>query len=122
MFRNGGWRLFAAGVLCGMILMALGTALQGWAPRPQRSAQDDAIYDNCLMRMTGNKVACDALMRTLERERIVEAAMLQEAAKMRAAGVSKREIVKWASDRGFVGKQLSDAAGISLEELQSDKY
>ena len=49
-------------------------------------------------------------------------AMKEEAAKMLAAGFSKREVVKWASERGFVGKQLSDAVGISLRDLQTDNY
>ncbi len=48
--------------------------------------------------------------------------MKKEAAKMLAAGVSKRDVVQWAMDRGFVGSQLSDAVGISLKDLQADKY
>ncbi len=69
-----------------------------------------------------NTVACDAMMRVLERERTAEAAMRKEAAKLLAAGFSKREVVKWAMDKGFVGSQLSDAVGISLQDLQADKY
>jgi hypothetical protein len=61
-------------------------------------------------------------MRVLERERVAEAAMLKEAAKMLAAGFSKREVVDWAAKNGFVGRQLSDAVGISLEDLQQNKY
>ena len=73
MFRNGGWRLFLAGALCGMIFMAVvGAASIWWKPRPQRSAEDNAIYDNCLMERSGNTVACDAMMRLLDRERAAE--------------------------------------------------
>lgn len=43
-------------------------------------------------------------------------------AKMRAAGASKREVVEWAIGMGGVGHQISDAAGITLQELQSGKY
>jgi uncharacterized protein len=43
-------------------------------------------------------------------------------AKMLAAGHSKREVVDWASGMGGVGRQLSDAAGLSLRELQEGKY
>jgi len=46
----------------------------------------------------------------------------QQAAKLFAAGFSKREVVKWAMDQGFVGEQLSDAVGISLQDLQAGKY
>jgi hypothetical protein len=41
---------------------------------------------------------------------------------MLAAGASKRDIVKWVIEMGGVGSQISDAAGITLQELQSDKY
>jgi hypothetical protein len=67
-------------------------------------------------------VACDAMMRLVERSRIASAAMKQQAAKMLAAGFSKREVVKWASEQGFVGSDLSDAVGISLRDLQTDNY
>ena len=93
-----------------------------WKPRLERAAEDDAIYDKCLMAQNGNTVACDAMMRVLDRERTAETAMKNEAAKMLAAGVSKRDVVKWAIDRGFVGSQLSDAVGISLRDLQSGNY
>jgi hypothetical protein len=119
MFRNGGWRLFLAGVLTGMILMAMGTTLEGWKPR---SEEDAAMYDGCLAEKDGNKIACDAILRMIERERIAEAAMLKEAEVLLAAGFSKREVVKWAADKGFVGSQLSKSVGITLQELQSGKY
>jgi hypothetical protein len=41
---------------------------------------------------------------------------------MLASGASKREVVEWASKMGGVGHQLSDAAGITLNELQGGKY
>ena len=74
----------------------------------------------CLTGRDGNTVACDALIRVLERQRAAETAMKKEAAKMLPAGVSKRDVVQWAMDRGFVGSQLSDAVGISLKDLQAD--
>jgi hypothetical protein len=89
MFRNGGWRLFLAGALCGIIFMAVvGAASIWWKPRSERSAEDNAIYDNCLMERSGNTVACDAMMRLLDRERAAEnaTAMKEEAAKLLAAG------------------------------------
>jgi hypothetical protein len=68
MSRNGGWRVFLAGVLCGIIFMTVvGAASVWWKSRPERSAKDDAIYDMCLIGKSGNTVACDALMRTLDR-------------------------------------------------------
>jgi hypothetical protein len=61
-------------------------------------------------------------MRIIAREEAAETAMKKEAATLLAAGFSKREVVKWAIERGFVGSQLSDAVGISLRELQEGKY
>src|SRR5258708_37324251 len=137
MFRNGAWRVFLAGALYGGIFMAaLGGAWIWWKPfhelgdadvlgltdwRPVRSAEDEARHDMCLA--AGNTVvACDALMRMLDRERIAVEAMKKEAAKMLAAGVTKRDVVKWAIKKGFTGSQLSDAVGISWEDLRDDKY
>jgi hypothetical protein len=123
MFRNGGWRLFLAGVLCGIVLTAvLGGATVWWKLHPKRSAEDAAIYDNCLMAQSGNTVVCDATMRVLDRERAAETVMKTEAAQLLAAGFSKREVMQWAMDRGFVGSQLSDAVGVSLQDLQAGKY
>jgi hypothetical protein len=68
MSRNGGWRVFLAGVLCGIIFMAVVGAASVWW-KPQRSAEDDAIYDRCLIGKSGSTVACDALMRELDRAR-----------------------------------------------------
>ena len=64
------------------------------------------------------------MMRLLDRERAAEnvTAMKEEAAKLLAAGFSKREVVQWEMKRGFVGSQLSDAVGISLQDLQAGKY
>jgi hypothetical protein len=121
MFRNRDWRIvFIAGALCGIALT--GAASIWWNRAPQRPPQDSAIYDNCLMAQHGNQVACDALMRQLNRERAAEAVMKQQAAKLLAAAFSKREVVKWATDQGFVGEQLSNAVGISLQDLQAGKY
>jgi hypothetical protein len=123
MLRNDGWRVFLAGSLSGIILMgAVGAAWVWWTSGPERSPEDAAIYDKCLMALSGNTVACDATMRALDRERTAESIMKREAVKLLAAGFSKREVVKWAMDKGFVGSQLSDAVGISLQDLQAGKY
>ena len=123
MFGKGTWRVFLAGALCGTVVTAsVGAAYVWWKPHPQRTAEDDVIYDRCLMAQGGNTVACDAMMRLIDRERISAAAMKQQAAKLLAAGFSKREVVKWAMDQGFVGSDLSDAVGISLRDLQTDNY
>jgi hypothetical protein len=52
----------------------------------------------------------------------LEKTLKEEGAKLLAAGYSKREVVDWARGMGGVGRQLSDAAGITLNELQSGKY
>jgi hypothetical protein len=52
----------------------------------------------------------------------LEKILNESGAKMLAAGASKRDVVKWAGDMGGVGSQISNAAGISLKELQSGKY
>ena len=122
MFRNGTWRVFLAGALCGTIFMAVAWAASvWWKPRPERSAGDDAIYDMCLAD-SGNTVACDAMMRTLDRLRTKEAALKEEAARLLAAGFSKREVVEWGLKRGFVATQMIDAVGISMKEFKEDKY
>jgi hypothetical protein len=123
MFRHGGWPIFATGVLCGVVFAAaVWAGSTWWKLSPERLAQDSAIYDYCLMEEHGNTVACDAMMRQIERQRTAEAAMKAQAARLLAAGFSKREVVKWAADQGFVGSQLSDAVGISLQDLQAGKY
>jgi len=65
-------------------------------------------------------------MRVFDRVRAKDAALekvLNEGgAKMLASGASKRDVVKWAGEMGGVGSQISNAAGTTLQELQSDKY
>jgi hypothetical protein len=117
MFRNGTWRGFLAGVLCGALLIGVGVgAFVWWKSYDARSAEDEVTYDACLMKR-GNTVACDALMRELDRERTAETAIKKEAAKMLASGVSKLDVVLWARGRGVFESQLSDALGISQKEL-----
>ena len=116
-------RGFVAGMLCGGVLIAAVWAGSVWLKaRPERSAEDAAFYDVCLTEHQGNTVACDALMRMLDRERVQTAAFKKEGARMLAAGASKRDVVKWVIEMGGVGSQISDAAGITLIELQTDKY
>lgn len=110
----------AGGIVLAVLAWAVGHLL--WNRAPARSAEDDTIYDGCLVHYQGNRVVCDAMMRQLERARAAEVDMKQQAARLLAAGYSKREVVKWAFDHGFVGKQVSDAVGISLEDLQAGKY
>jgi hypothetical protein len=120
-------RSFLAGMLCGGVLIAtVGGASMWWASRVGLSSDDAAIYDNCLMANQGNTVSCDAYMRVLPRLRAradaLEKKLNEGGAKMLASGASKREVVEWAIEMGGVGQQLSDAAGITLKELQSGKY
>jgi hypothetical protein len=120
-------RSFQTGVIAGSILTALVWAGTVWLTAHRaRSPSDGALYDGCLVSNQGNTVACDALMRTYDRERAKNAALektLKEGgAKMLAAGHSKREVIDWAASMGGVGSQLSDAAGISLKDLQDGKY
>ena len=119
-------RNFMAGLFCGAITIA--TVWVGsiwWQSRVQRSLEDAALYDACLARGSST-VACGAFMRNFDRVRAKETArekVLNEGgARMLAEGKSKREVVDWATRMGGVGRQISDAAGISLEELQSGKY
>jgi hypothetical protein len=120
-------RSFQVGIVAGSILIALvwaGTVW--WTAHRARSPDDEALYDRCMVSNKGNTVACDAFIRTYDRERAKDAALektLKEGgAKMLAAGHSKREVVDWAASMGGVGSQLSDAAGISLKDLQDGKY
>jgi predicted aconitase with swiveling domain len=80
------------------------------------------MFDACLVAKNGDTVACDAMMRLIERERAHTAAVKKEAAKMLAAGASKRDVVKWVEDNGLVGEDISDAVGISLHDLQYGNY
>jgi hypothetical protein len=113
---------FLVGAFSAIVVVGIGVLAWFWShSMPARSAEDQAIYDNCLLSRNGNTVACDALMRLMARERTAEVAMLQQAAKLRAAGFSGCEIERWAADAGFVGSQLSEASGIPLNELQAGK-
>jgi hypothetical protein len=71
MFDNQSWRVFGAGFLCGIIILAAVWLLSLWNSIPQRSADDNFIYDKCL---AGNRsvVACDAMMRMIDRQRIID--------------------------------------------------
>jgi hypothetical protein len=120
-------RSFSAGILCGGVLIA---AVWGgsvwWSARLERSPADAALYDQCLFAHEGNTTACDAFMRTYRRAKAqddaLEKRLNEGGAKMLASGASKHEVVEWAGRMGGVGRQLSDAAGITLQELQSGKY
>jgi len=118
-------RGFVTGVLCGGMIVTVIWGFTTWW-KPERSPEDAAIYDYCLAGNGGNAVACDAFLRNLDRSRIKDAALrkvLNEgSAKMFASGASKRAVVQWAISMGAVGSQISDAAGITVQELQSDKY
>jgi hypothetical protein len=61
-------------------------------------------------------------MRMFVREKVSEMAMKMETARMLAASVRKGDIVQWTVGSGFVRSQLSDAVGISLQDLQAGKY
>jgi hypothetical protein len=87
MFGNGRWRLFVAGALCGVaVIAAVWVRWTWWKSGPERSAEGSAIYDHCLMEQHGNTVACDAMMRLIERERTAEAAMKARSATMYETG------------------------------------
>ncbi len=120
-------RGFVAGLLSGGILIAVVWAGSvWWKSSVEHSPEDAAMYDACLAGQNGNTVACDAYMRMYKRVKAkddaLEKTFKEGGAKMLAAGRSKREVVEWASGMGGVGRQLSDAAGISLRELQEGKY
>jgi hypothetical protein len=123
MFRNGDWRLFAAGAVCGIIFtLAVWAASIGWKPSPDRSAKDSAIYDNCLMAQRGNMVACDAMMRLVERERASEGAMKEEAAKLVAAGVQQARSREMGNGQGFCWFTTERCCRDFLERPSGDKY
>ena len=68
------------GAPCGVICtVAVWVVSIWWTPHPERSTQDSAIYDNCLLEQRGNTVACDAMMRLIVRERASEVALKEEA-------------------------------------------
>jgi hypothetical protein len=124
------WAIFLVGALCGAILAT--TIGVVWKSHSTRSAEDNASYDYCLVQMQGNTVACDAMMRLLERGREREglqrqkwwatATLKQKAEQYLAAGFSKREIVDHLKAQGFGDSDVSDAVGISLQDYQQGKY
>jgi hypothetical protein len=123
MVTNGRLLVFLMGMFCGGVLAAaLGHVPVFWISSENRSSRDAALYDGCLVTRNGNTVVCEVLMREINREQVAEAAMKVEAAEMLATGASKRQVVEWAMKHGFVGRQLSDAAGIYLEDLQHGEY
>jgi hypothetical protein len=114
--------IFLAGAFCAVAPFGVVEVAWVWSHHiPARSAEDQAIYDSCLLERNGNTAACDALMRLIARERTDEAEMLQQAAKLLAAGFSGCEIERWTVDARFVGSQLSRASGIPLSDLQAGK-
>jgi hypothetical protein len=114
---------FCVGAFVGAgILSAAWFASVLWRSPTLRSSEDAPIYDNCLYEQKGNVTSCDALMRMYYRDVDKSDFLKKEGAKMRAAGATKRSVVKWATDNGAVGRQISDAAGISLDDLQGNKY
>jgi len=112
---------FGVGVAVGIILASAAFAAFFYWPA-QRSERDAALYDGCLIQRAGNTVACDAMMRDFARHDVFMAKMNKDAAKLRAAGASKRDIIHWAQENGLVGSEISDAAGISLQDLWSNNY
>jgi hypothetical protein len=123
------WRDFLLGALCGAIVVAaMGAAWLRWKPVHRLSgsldvsntdpvsAEDENIYDACLITRNGNKVACDAYMRMLRRYRR-DRDMKELAKAGLKAGFSKCEVVKWGYANGFVGSQMSEAVGMSINDL-----
>jgi hypothetical protein len=123
-------RVFIVGALCGAAVTAVGETGYVWwrAAHPTRSAEDNLLYDRCLVLQHGNAVACDAMLRLIEHERAVAeheravAALKELTAKFLAAGFSKREVVEWAQGQGFTANDVSDAVGISLQDYQQGNY
>jgi hypothetical protein len=83
MIKTGSWRVFLAGALCGTVLtVAVGAAWLWWKRADAwpnvsesdtdvglyHSDKDQNIYDLCLADGRG-RVACDALMRLIARDR-----------------------------------------------------
>jgi hypothetical protein len=65
---------FLVGAMSGAVLTAIaGAGLFWWVN--QRSAQDEVLYDKCLVMHEGNRVACDAIMRQVARARAAQTAM-----------------------------------------------
>ena len=71
MFSRATWQVFLAGALSGAVLTAgTGALFVWWKPAPQRTAEEEVLYDRCLLAQRGNTVACDALLRVIEHEMI----------------------------------------------------
>ena len=121
-----------AGALCGAALVVVSAIAFVWWTHPTRSAEYNAIYDGCLFSQHGNTLACDAMMRMRDRARraaAVKAAvkacstqLCKTAAELLAAGFTKREVVEYALSQGFTERDVADAGGITLEDLQQGKY
>lgn len=95
---------FYAGLFCGAVLICVvAWGVAGWWTAS--FAQSSGTFNR-------DKAKVVALEKKLK----------EGAAKMFAAGASKRDVVKWATEMGGVGSQISDAAGISLTDLQQDNY
>jgi hypothetical protein len=127
------WVIFLVGALCGAILTT--TIGVVWKSHSTRSEEDNIFYDTCLMQQHGNTVACDAMMRLLERERLerqraaadpkqkaARADLKQKAEIYLAAGFSKREVVEHLKAQGFGDSDVADAVGISLQDYQQGNY
>jgi hypothetical protein len=118
---------FIAAAFCAIVVVGIAVMVWFWSrSMPARSAQDQALYDYCLVQQAGNTIACDAWMRIVARglahERAFEAALYQQAGQLRAAGFSDCEIERWAaSNTEAVGSELSKASGIPLNEIQAGK-
>jgi hypothetical protein len=107
-----------------------------WVSEPERSAEDQLLYDSCLMDRNGNKVACDALMRVIEHGRAVQAAEAARAAEYRskaadikskisallAGGFTKREVADWALDHGLIGQEIAGLIGLSDKDVQDIEF
>lgn len=112
---------FLTGAFCAIVVIGIAVLAWFWShSMPARSAQDQALYDYCLVQQAGNTVACDAWMRMVARglahERAFEAELYQRAAQLRAAGFSGCEIERWAaSNTEAVGSELSKASGYPAE-------
>ena len=117
-------RILIIGALCGAVVVAVGETAYVWwgAAHPTRSAEDNLLYDRCLLFKHGNAVACDAMMRLIDHERAVAANLKEVAAELLAAGFNKREVVEWAQSQGFSANDVSDAVGISVQDYQQGNY
>jgi hypothetical protein len=59
-------RGFLLGMVCGAALVIVFDSAQGWFA--YRSPEDASLYDGCLYRKSGNRVACDAFLRWYHHE------------------------------------------------------